>query len=171
MTGPVQGRYTVRCESCLAAAYVSDSGPHPDPAGRLREFADTECPRGGTTGGCPNTSEARDTAAERAPARLLARLQQWADRVRALEQRRPRTVLLPVPALPAGRHDIPVAWPEELPAAPRVQVTLEVPRAGAAAGRVVVLAGSRTRTGCVIVLDTTLPVAEGQAFLHVTATP
>lgn len=171
MTGPVRGRFTLRCSSCQATVYSSDAEPHPDPVGRLREFADAQCPRGGTSGGCPNTTQARDEAAERTPARLVARLREAWDTLRDLQLTRPRTVVVPVPDLPAGRHDLEVTWPQELPAAPRVQVTPEVPRAGVAALRVAILAGSRTPTGCVIVLDTSAPIPAGQAWLHVTATP
>lgn len=176
MTGPVRGRYTVRCGTCRATVYVSDTEPPADPQALLAEFADASCPRGGV--GCPSTTEARDETTERTPARLLARLREawtqiqvWAERLRALEARQPRTVLVAVPALPAGRHDIPVVWPEELPAPPRVQVTPEVPRAGVTAIRVAVLAGSRSTIGCTVVLDLTVAVTEGQALLHVTATP
>lgn len=174
----MRGRYTLRCDSCRAIAHISDDAPPADPDAELVRFADTQCPRGGTSGGCPNTTDARADTADRRPARLLARLREAWDQIRqaitdlrALEARQPRTVLVAVPALSAGRHDLPVSWPAELPAVPRVQVTAETPRAGVAAVRGVVLAGSRTTSGCTVVLDLTTAVGEGQAWLHVTATP
>lgn len=184
MTGPIAGRYTVRCASCQATVYSSDTVPPADRQTLLTGFADTSCPRGGDPV-CPNTTTAQEAAAERHPARLVTRLreawdqiQQWAERgqqtiteLRALEARQPRTVVAALPALPAGRHDIPITWPSELPVVPRVQVTPETPRAGVGAIRVAVLAGSRTTTGCVVVIDTSVAVSEGQAWLHVTATP
>lgn len=185
MSGPIRGSYTLRCNSCQAVVYSSDDGPPADRQARLVEFADTQCPRGGTEGGCPNTSGARAEALDHRPARLLARLreawlqiQEWKvkaqqviDDVRALESRQPRTVVFPIPALAIGRHDLFISWPSELANIPRVQVTPEVPRAGVAAIRTAVLAGSRSVVGCTVVIDTSVAIAEGQGWLHVTATP
>lgn len=56
MTGPVQGRYVLRCGSCRAQVYTSDTVPPDDQDGRLRRFADQSCPRLGV--GCPNTTTA-----------------------------------------------------------------------------------------------------------------
>lgn len=175
---PIQGLYTLRCDSCQVVVYMSDDKPPDDRQALLIGFADTQCPRGGTSGGCPNTSEARAEAAAQRPARLLARLREWraeavqmAADLRVLEARQPRTAVVPIPALPVGRHDIQVAWPSELANIPRVQVTPEVPRAGVAAIRAAVLAGSRSVTGCTVVIDVTAAISEGQAWLHVTATP
>lgn len=182
---PVRGRYTLRCGTCQAVVYSSDDGPPDDRTTALVTFADTQCPRGGTSGGCPNTSDVRAETVEHRPARLLSRLREaWqqiqegkaravqvATEVRALDARQPRTVVVPIPALPAGRHDVPVAWPGELVNIPRVQVTLELPRAGVPAIRAAVLAGSRSATGCTIVIDTSVSIPDGQAWLHVTATP
>lgn len=185
MTGPIRGSYTLRCNSCQAVVYSSDDGPPADRNGELTRFADTQCPRGGTPGGCPNTSDARAEAEEHKSARLLirlreawqqiqewrARVQQVIDDVRALETRQPRTVVLPIPALAAGRHDLLVSWPSELAHIPRVQVTPELPRAGVTAVRVAVLAGSRSVAGCTIIIDTAVVITEDQGWLHVTATP
>lgn len=70
MTGPIRGAFTLRCNSCQAVAYSSDQGPPTDRIAELVRFADTQCPRGGTAGGCPNTTEARQAGADRKPGRL-----------------------------------------------------------------------------------------------------
>lgn len=185
MTEPIRGTFTLRCNSCQAVVHSSDNGPPPDQRARLTEFADAQCPRGGTAGGCPNTSDVLAEAVERQPAKLLDRLreawqqiQEWKgkaqqviDDVRALESRQPRTVVFPIPALAIGRHDLFISWPSELSSVPRVQVTPELPRAGVAAIRAAVLAGSRTAVGCTVVVDTAVVIPEGQGWLHVTATP
>lgn len=96
----------------------------------------------------------------------------FAQQITALENTQPRTVRLPVPELPAGRHDLDVTWPHELPTgAYRVQITTEAPRAATGQVSVVLLAGSRTTTGCVVILDTAEDIPAEAVWLHVTATP
>lgn len=184
MSGPVDDRWRVFCDTCSALAW-SGSEPPRDRLGELTAFADTQCPRGGVSGGCPNTTQAREAEDIRRPARLLTRLTEAWDRIQEwaakgaqiaadlddLRNRQPRTVVEVLPALAIGRHDIAVTWPAELPAIPRVQVTAELPRIGVAAIRVAILAGSRTITGCTVVVDTTVPIPDDQVSLHVTATP
>lgn len=74
MSGPISGQFTLRCNSCQAVVYSSDGEPPPDHMAALTRFADSQCPRGGTEGGCPNTSVARDNATGRHPGRMRALL-------------------------------------------------------------------------------------------------
>lgn len=57
-----QGRFTLRCDSCQATVWSSDEAPPADRQATLTAFADGQCPRGGTAGGCPHTTQARVAA-------------------------------------------------------------------------------------------------------------
>jgi hypothetical protein len=87
VTGPIQGRYTLRCNSCQAVVYSSDDGPPDDRATELTRFADTQCPRGGVAGNCPNVSTIREVVAKERPRRmriLMEELQALAESLRPI---------------------------------------------------------------------------------------
>lgn len=83
MTGPA---VQVTCHTCHAPVWsggrveetpeggVIRDVPFADGQTVLTEFADRECPIGGTAAGCPNTTEAQETARSRDPQRLAAEL-------------------------------------------------------------------------------------------------
>lgn len=83
----------VVCRQCGSTPWEGDN-PRDNPRQLLADFADTQCPIGGTANGCPSTTEAQTAEREVLPltriARLVERLDRLAARVTALEQTAPR---------------------------------------------------------------------------------
>lgn len=165
MTGPLQGRYSLRCSSCQATVYLSDTEPPADQRALLTAFADEQCPRGGV--GCPNATEARERDEERRPERLM-------QIIRAARDRLPRSRSLVLPALAANTPvEVEVTWPAPLPAANyQVGISQEIDAPsllGAIAAAV--KAGSRTTRGCTLHVAASRDIPAGRAGLHLVAIP
>lgn len=161
MTGPVRGVHTVRCESCRALAYVSDVAAPSDPGGVLRAFADAECPRGGTLGGCPSTTAAHGVSDDL--------------RISTLRDRSARTRRLALPALMASASspvEVTVTWPRPFADSrycvfTRTIVPVEL------LGRIDtgVKIGSLTPEGCILLVSASADVTTAQARIHVAGIP
>lgn len=156
--------YRVACLGCETTVYEGDAPPD-DAQGLLTGFADTQCPRGGVD--CPNTTTAVEEREEQRPSRLR-------QLIKAAQARLPRSRSLLLPALAANTpQEIAVTWPTPLPDA-TYQVTIGQEFAALILlGKIeaVVKAGSRTPEGCTLLVAATRDVADGQAGLHVVATP
>lgn len=140
--------------------------PFEDGQELLTAFADESCPAGGAAGGCPNVTTAVEEREEQRPARL----QQL---IRAAQARLPRSRSLLLPALIANTpQEIAVTWPTPLPDA-TYQVTIGQESQPILLGKIeaAVKAGTRTPEGCTLLVAATRDVADGQAGLHVVATP
>jgi hypothetical protein len=141
--------------------------PFADGQQLLTDFAETSCPVGGTGGGCPNTTEALQNRTDERPDRLR-------QLIRAAQTRLPRSRSLVLPALVANTpQEIAVTWPTPMPDG-TYQVTIgqeftQPLLLGAI--RAAVKAGTRTATGCTLLVGSTRDVADGAAGLHVVATP
>lgn len=142
--------------------------PFTDGQALLTAFAEASCPLGvPPPAECPNTPAALEERDEQRPARLR-------QLVKAIRDRAPRSTRFPLPALVANTPvEIPVTW---LPPCPDTTYSVVTSQEFAAlvllgAIRVAVKAGSRTTTGCVLLVGSTRDVADGQAGLHVVAIP
>lgn len=149
-----------------------DGLPFTDGQEVLTAFAMVSCPLGAnpaerTVAGCPHTNEARDNQQEERPARLR-------QLVRAIRDRAPRAVRLTLPALAIGVPvEIPVTWPVPVPDNSYSVLISQEFAALVLLGaiRTAVKPGSRTTTGCTLLVAATRDVADGQAGLHVVAIP
>ena len=161
MTTP---KFRVACHACQTELDSGDTPPA-DPQGRLTQFADTECPRGGGLD-CPNATATREEMEEQRPGRLRLL-------VAAIRARTPRAARLVLPALTANTPtDVPVTWATEMPDATySVVATPVLPAALVGIVRVAVKPGSLTTAGCVLTVAATQAVAAGQGGLHVVAVP
>lgn len=162
------GDYQVVCLGpCGAQLYDGDTPPTPPARQMLAEFADTQCPIGGTENGCPNTAEAQEAAEEQRPDRLR-------QLIRAARERLPRSRSLILPALTANTpQEITITWPTPLQDATyQVLIGVEVDAAGLlAAIAAAVKAGSRTPDSCTLLVGASRDVAANRAGLHVVAVP
>ena len=141
--------------------------PFEDGQRLLTDFANASCPVGGEANGCPNTTPAVEERAEQQPARLR-------QVVKAAQARLPRSKSLALPALVANTpQEIPVTWPTPLADANYAVTVGQEFSAPIQLGaiRAAVKAGSRTTTGCTLIVGSTRDVADGAAGLHVVATP
>lgn len=182
MTAPVIGRFKVTCEACDATAYASDVEPHPDPRARLNEFSEGgDCPRGGGTA-CPHSTASREESEERRPDRLRARLRELREvldtirgRLDVAEARRGRGRSVNLPAMTAGTPlEVAITWPGDPLPDDRYQVGISVEAVAAIPPGTIrhqIKAGSRTVTGCTVIVSTPVDVTEGRAGLHVVAQP
>ena len=142
--------------------------PFADGQQLLTDFAVVSCPLGvPPPPECPNTGVALEEQAERRPERLR-------QLVKVIRDRAPRAVRLFLPALTANTPvEVSVTWPVPVP---DTTYSISITQEFAAlvllgAIRVAVKAGSRTTTGCTLLVGSTRDVADGQAGLHVVATP
>lgn len=160
--------YQVVCLGPCGTQLYEGDDPPPTPARQmLRQFADTQCPIGGTANGCPNTAAAQDDADDARPDRLR-------QVIKAAQARLSRSRSLVLPALVANTpQEIPITWPTAMPDATyRVTIGQEFAQPVLlGAIRAVVKAGSRTTDGCTLLVGSTRDVADGAAGLHVVATP
>lgn len=166
------GDVTVTCRGpCRVTVYDGDGtdgqGHLIDGQQLLTQFAvNNPCPAGGDAGGCPNTPAAIDERNEQQPARLR-------QLVKAIRERAPRGVTVPVPALTAATPaEVAVPWPTELPDA-TYRVAATPVHGPALLGRlnVCVKAGSKTTAGCVLIVGASVAVPAGTAGLDVVAVP
>lgn len=140
--------------------------PFTDGDAMLTAFADASCPIGGGAD-CPSTTVAVTERQEERPDRLR-------QLIKAAQARLPRSRSLLLPALIANTpQEIPVTWPTPMPSI-NYQVVIGEEFAQPillGAIRAAVKAGSRTVDGCTLIVGSTRDVADGQAGLHVVATP
>lgn len=161
MTGPIRGVFTLRCNSCQAVVYSSDQGPPADRMAELVRFADTQCPRGGTLGGCPNTSTAVAEQSEIRPP--------------ALRDRAPRTRRVVLPALVANASspvEVTVTWRRPM-ADTRYSVFARTIVPAELLGKIdaAVKIGSLTPEGCVVLVAASSDTDRGDAQIHVMGVP
>lgn len=160
------GNYTVICWGCMTEVYASDTEIAADPAALKATFADASCPKGGTAGGCPSTTDAQAAQDDQRPAKLQAL-------ITAISARVPRTTRLALPALAANTvTEVPVTWPTAMPDA-TYSVASGIVCPATLAGKIAAALkpGSATTAGCSLLVVSTVAVAAGGAGLHVVATP
>ncbi|MGH4013176.1 MAG: hypothetical protein ACRDSL_04440 [Pseudonocardiaceae bacterium] len=70
----------VVCRRCGETPWEGDE-PVEAPRQLLADFADSSCPLGGTTAGCPSTTEAQETEREAQPLTRIERLREIVDTI------------------------------------------------------------------------------------------